>query len=259
MRVSHQVNIENISCVLIVKNASATLSNTLDSLHCFQEVIVFDNGSQDGSIDIAKQYPNVKLICGEFTGFGETKNKAASFANNDWVLSLDADEVLSTQFCQHLADLPLADDCCYQILRTNYYKDREIKYCWGKDLIVRLYNRSITSYNDNKVHEYILSDGLNTKLITGLVRHYPYQDLSGFMQKADKYSSLFAHEKQGIKTSSPAKAILNAGFSFFKTYILKRGFLDGYPGLIIAFSHMTTNFFKYMKLFEANKGQHHDH
>ena len=252
------MNIENISCVIIVKNASATLSNTLDSLHCFKEVIVFDNGSQDGSIDIAKKYSNVELICGEFAGFGETKNKAASYATNDWVLSLDADEVLSAQFCKQLADLSLADDCCYQILRTNYYKDREIKYCWGKDLIVRLYNRSITSYNDNKVHESILSDNLNTQSIDGLIRHYPYQDLSSFMQKADKYSSLFAQEKQGIKASSPAKAIFNAGFSFFKTYILKRGFLDGYPGLIIAFSHMTTNFFKYMKLFEANKGQRHD-
>ncbi|MCJ8297705.1 MAG: hypothetical protein MJK13_02060, partial [Pseudomonadales bacterium] len=65
--------------------------------------------------------------------------------------------------------------------------------------------------------------------------------------------TLFASEKVGIKKSSPTKALLNASFSFIKTYIFKAGFLDGYPGLIIAFSHMTTNFFKYMKLYEANK------
>jgi len=248
-------NIENISCAIIVKNAAATLSNTLDSLSCFNEVIIYDNGSTDGSIEIAQNYNNVTLVQGEFLGFGETKNKAASFANNAWILSLDADETLSPTFIKSLSSLVLNDSSAYQIVRTNFYRGREIKYCWRKEHIVRLYNKDVTGFNLNKVHEFILTDGLNTPVIDGLINHYPYLNVSDFVNKAERYSTLFAQEKVSLKHSSPLKAILNAWFSFIKTYLLRGGFLDGYPGLLIAFAHMSTNFFKYMKLYEANVEQ----
>jgi hypothetical protein len=73
------------------------------------------------------------------------------------------------------------------------------------------------------------------------------------VKKLDIYSSEFARDNVGKKQSSPIKAVLNGGFSFFKTYFMKRGFLDGYAGLVIAFSHMATNFYKYIKLYELNQ------
>jgi glycosyltransferase involved in cell wall biosynthesis len=246
-------NFANISCVIIVKNGAATLASTLASLHLFKEVILYDNGSTDGSQEIAAKFNNVTLVTGDFLGFGDTKNKAASYASNDWVLSLDADEILSEAFSNSLRALPLDEQNVYQIVRTNFYAQREIKYCWKKEKIVRLYSRKQTAFNQNKVHEFVISNNLAIHTLEGMVKHYPYQNISNFIQKSDHYSTLFAQENVGRKSSSPLKAVLNALFVFLKKYIIKRGFLDGYPGLLITAAHVSTNFFKYLKLYEANQ------
>jgi glycosyltransferase involved in cell wall biosynthesis len=246
---------KDISCVIIVKNGEITITNTLASLSAFSEVVLYDNGSTDKTLAIAKQFANVRIIEGDFLGFGETKNKAASYAKNDWVLSLDADETLSEIFLDSLQSLTLDDSCAYQIVRTNFYRGREIKHCWKKEKIVRLYNRKITAFNDNKVHEFVLTNQLKVQTLAGLVNHFPYQSVADFIAKSNHYSSLFAQENMGKKHSSPLKAFLNATFVFIKKYFIKRGFLDGYPGLLISFAHMSTNFFKYLKLYEVNLDQ----
>ena len=87
------------------------------------------------------------------------------------------------------------------------------------------------------------------------MKHYSYMSISDFIVKVDRYSTLFAADNTGKKFPTPAKAFVNGLYSFFRTYVLKRGFLDGYAGLIIAFSHMATNFYKYIKLYEMNREQ----
>lgn len=245
--------IDNISVVIMAKDSQMTIAKCLNSLKNFQEVVLYLNNSTDNTVHIASKFDNVKIIDGEFLGFGPTKNKAAQFSSNDWILSLDSDEVLSEEFVMSLNKIELDTKYIYEILRTNYYKDIQVKYCWGDDKIVRLYNKTKTSFTDKKVHESIINDGFKIQKVKGFVEHYPYASITDFIVKLDRYSTIFAQDNMGRKKSSPLKAILNAKFSFFKTYILKRGFLDGYAGLIIAFSHMATNFYKYMKLYEANK------
>jgi glycosyltransferase involved in cell wall biosynthesis len=244
--------ITSISCVIIAKNAEATLNATLDSLQEFENVLVYSNNSTDATENIAHTYKNVTLINGDFHGFGPTKNKAASFAKNDWILSLDADEVLSSDFVKELKQLSLENNAIYSITRENYYKNRLIKHCWGKDFIIRLYNKKQTSFTDKQVHECVIDKNFKVNKIPGSVKHYPYSTITDFIVKLDRYSSIYAEDNVGKKNSSPVKAFSNGLFSFFKTYFLKRGFLDGYAGLIIAFSHMATNFYKYMKLYEKN-------
>ncbi|QOY51427.1 glycosyltransferase family 2 protein [Candidatus Sulfurimonas baltica] len=245
--------IKNISCVMIAKDAQATIKSVLDSLIEFDDVVVYSNNSTDKTDEIAKTYTNANLIQGEFLGFGPTKNRAATFAKNDWILSLDADEVLSQEFVTNLKTTKLDEKSLYTILRTNYYKTTQIKHCWGNDIITRVYNRSKTSFTDKKVHEKIIEDGFKIESINGAIKHYPYSNITDFIVKLDRYSTIFANDNVGKKSSSPLKAFLNGGFSFFKTYFLKGGFLDGYPGLVIAFSHMATNFYKYIKLYELNR------
>ncbi|SMN15304.1 Lipopolysaccharide core biosynthesis glycosyltransferase, group 2 family protein [uncultured Candidatus Thioglobus sp.] len=245
--------IDKISIVIIVKDGEKTIENTLNALSQFSDVVVFDNGSTDSTIEISQKFQNVNLIQGDFTGFGPTKNKAATFAKNKWILSLDADEVISKDFANNLKEMHLNQQTIYQIFRKNYYKYTHIKHCWNNDKIVRLYHSQQTKFDKKKVHEKILSQGLNVELLTGYIDHYPYDSISDFVKKLDTYSSEFARDNTGKKRSSPVKAVLNGGFSFFKTYFLKRGFLDGYAGLVIAFSHMATNFYKYIKLYELNQ------
>lgn len=245
--------IRNISCVIIAKNAETTLKATLDSLKEFEDVVLYSNNSTDRTDKIASSYSNVNLINGDFLGFGQTKNKAATYSKNQWILSLDADEVLSSECIKEIKELTLEDDTLYSITRENYYKKRVVKHCWGKDIIVRLYNKTQTSFTDKQVHESILSDNFNIQNITGSVMHYPYSTITDFIVKLDRYSSIYAKDNVGKKSSSPFKAFFNGLFSFFKTYFLKLGFLDGYAGLVIAFSHMATNFYKYIKLYELNK------
>ena len=245
--------VENISIVIIVKNGEKTIGRTLNAIKSFKDVVVYDNGSTDNTLSIVKSYSNINLVRGDFLGFGPTKNKAATYAKYDWILSLDADEVLDKEFLASLESAALNKKEVYQIFRKNYYNKTHVKHCWNNDKIVRLYNRLNTQFNDKKVHESIISKGLKIVLLNGFVNHYPYNNISDFIKKIDTYSDEFARDNVGKKQPSPVKAILNSGFSFFKTYILKRGFLDGYVGLIIAFSHMATNFYKYIKLYELNQ------
>lgn len=247
------IKIHNISCVIIAKDAQTTITKALDALVDFEEIIIYLNNSTDKTKEIASKYANVTIVEGDFLGFGPTKNLAASYANNEWILSLDADEVVSQDMIKHLSTLKLNDKNVYSILRENYYKKIAVKHCWGSDNLIRLYNKEKTSFTNKKVHENIIIDNFAIEPLSGIVRHYPYATISDFIVKLDRYSTIYAQENAGKKNSSPTKALLNAQYSFFKTYFLKKGFLDGYAGLVIAFSHMATNFYKYIKLYELNK------
>ena len=244
----------NVSAVMIVKNGVRTIRRTLESLREFEDVVVYDNGSTDGTLDIARDYPNVHLIEGNFDGFGTTKNRAASFAKHDWVLIIDSDEVVDEGLLNTLQTKVLDSHTIYIVNFLAFYKDIQIKHCgWNNQKIRRLYNKSVTRFNDNAVHENIMDEGMKKEAIEGNMKHYSYMSISDFIIKLDRYSTLFATDNVGKKSSSPAKAFFNGLYSFFRTYILKRGFLDGYAGLIIAFSHFATNFYKYIKLYEMNR------
>jgi len=243
----------NISVVVLAKNNQKTIEKTLKSLSKFDDVVVYDNGSNDETINIAKKFSNVNLIKGEFKGFGWTKNKAASFAKNSWILIIDSDEVVDYELLSVLKSKTLDEKTVYKLNFKAFYKDIQIRYCgWNNQKIKRLYNKNITSYNLNDVHENIITDGLKIEELKGNVEHYSYHTISEFIIKADNYSTLFAKDNVGKKSSSPPKAFFNGLYSFIKTYIFKQGFRDGYVGLVIAFSHFVTNFYKYIKLYEMN-------
>lgn len=244
-----------VSIVMIVKDGAKTIERSLQSLQRFDDVVVYDNGSTDGTQNLAKQFANVNLIEGEFHGFGDTKNKAASYAKHDWVLVLDSDEVVEKSLAKVLLENNYDKNTIYRINFKAFYKERQICHSgWNNQKIRRFYNRTVTRFNNNWVHEDLVDTHMQiVDLVQGSIKHYSYHSITDFITKVDRYSTLFAEDNKGRKRSSPLKAFFNAGYSFFRTYILKRGFLDGYPGLVIAFSHMATNFYKYIKLYEANR------
>jgi glycosyltransferase involved in cell wall biosynthesis len=244
-----------ITVTILSKNAEKTLRSTLESVQDFSEVILYDTGSTDGTLEIARKFPSVKIIQGEFCGFGPTHNLATDQASHDWILSIDSDEVLSPELLTEIHRLQLDPHQVYALNRKNYFNQKWIKWCggWHPDPVIRLYHRKETRFSDAQVHEKVLSDHLETVHLSSPLLHIPYRTLSDFLSKMQTYSTLFAEQNQGKRTSSLGKAILHSWLAFLKSYVFKRGFLGGKEGFIISIYNSHTTFYKYLKLMEANE------
>jgi len=243
----------NITPVIISKNASNTIAQTLNSLIEFKEVVLLDTGSTDNTTIIASEYPNVKLYRSNFKGFGKSKNEAAQLAKTDWVLSIDTDEVLSADLLESIKNLKPENGTVYKFKRRNFYRQMPIKHSgWGNEYVLRLYNKNTTCFKEKLVHEAIESNGLKIRILNGDLNHFSYHSISDFSRKRELYSDLFAIENKGKRESSPLIAFFHSTFAFIQTFILKKGFLDGYLGLLISFSNANVTFLKYIKLYEAN-------
>lgn len=244
-----------ISVTILVKNSEETLEATLNSTRAFPEVILLDTGSTDGTLQIAEKFSNVKVFHAPFQGFGPTHNLASSLATYDFILSLDSDEVLSFALVEEIGSLSLDEKCVYSIPRDNYYRAKHIKGCsgWYPDFVTRIYNRKSTSFDDAAVHEKIIQGPLKKISLKHSMSHTPYRKVSDFLHKMQIYTTLFAEQNKGRKSSSLSKAILHGLVCFFKSYILKRGFLFGYEGFFISIYNGHTAFYKYIKLLEINR------
>tara|TARA_B110000003_G_scaffold266090_1_gene292645 strand:- start:4836 stop:5585 length:750 start_codon:yes stop_codon:yes gene_type:complete len=245
--------IENISVVIITKNASCTIGSTLETLKDFKEIIIYDSGSTDTTLDIIKSYKNAFLYSGDFFGFGDTKNHALSLASNDWIFSLDADESLSDELIKSLIDLKLEPKLVGQVLRKNFFMGMEMNSSgWNRDTIIRLFNRNDFCFSKLKVHERVEVDS-SAKVIDlrGYINHFAITKLSQTLDKANLYSELYASEN---KTVYPLIIILmKAQFAFFRTYFLQKGFLNGWRGFVLAFSNSVGVFYKYIKIYAKHK------
>ncbi len=243
-----------ISVTILVKNGERYLQMVLQALCRFDEVVILDTGSSDRSIEIARQFPNVVIHESPFLGFGPSHNLLSSLATHDWILSIDGDEIATPELVEEILSLPLDKTSVYTINRHNFFRGKFIKGCgWYPDRPVRLYNRSITRFSDAHVHESIIRDNLSCVHLKGHVEHYPYASISDFLDKMQRYSSLFAEQYRGKRSSSLVHALGHAAFAFFKSYVLKKGFLLGAEGFIISLYNAHTAYYKYLKLQEINK------
>lgn len=241
-----------ISITILAKNSRKYLAVVLTALQSFDEVIVYDTGSTDDTMEIAKKFPNVSLYSGPFIGFGPTHNEATRLAKHDWILSIDSDEVATPELIEEIKHLALNPKNVYTLPRHNFFNGKWIKWCgWHPERVPRLYNRKATSFSNNQVHEGIFTEGLKVQDLKNPLNHYPYSSITDFIAKMQLYSDLFAKQNQG-KASSPGKAVSHGFFAFFKSYILKRGFMGGYEGFVISLYNGHTAYYKYLKLYEVN-------
>ena len=242
--------IENVSAVIIVKNGADTLKETLDSLRQFQEVVLYDNGSTDTTLEIAASYHNVSVHIGAFVGFGRTKQNAVNCASNEWVFSLDADEMVSAELSDFLTRWDPAQDkhLAIKVRRDNFLMGEWVKYAgWGGDWLVRLFNRSCHNFNDNDVHESVLLDEQSrVESIAFPISHNAVQHLGQFLVKVDRYTEI---SRSSAKTYPPSIIMLKTLWRFVESYFLRGGFLAGWRGLAIAWSNANGVFYKYMKVY----------
>ena len=242
--------VEQISVTILTKDSQKYLSQCLEALQAFDEVIILDNGSTDKTLEIAKTFENVKIYHHDFIGFGPLKNLAASFATHDWIFNVDSDEIVSKNLILELQNCTFEQTHIYSIPRHNYYKKKWIKCCgWYPDRVLRIYNKKHTCYNNNMVHESLIrNDETVVVNLSSPLIHHAYDSIEQLLEKLQRYSTLWAEKNH--KKSSPSKAFGRALFAFFKNYFLQRGFLCGYEGLLISITNANHVFYKYLKLYE---------
>lgn len=254
IKVLNILAIKMISVTILIKNGERRLKDVLEAIRQFDEVVLYDTGSTDRTLAIAEHFPNVVIYREEFTGFGPSHNVAAARAKHPWILSLDADEVLSDELAKEILETPLQPGTVYTLPFHNYLNGKQIKWCgWYPESHVRLYNKNETAFSEAMVHEGVIKTGLREIVFTHPVRHYSYDSISDFLIKMERYSTLFARQYRHKKNSSPLIAIKHGVAAFFKSYFLKRGFLGGFEGFLISAYNGHTAFYKYLKLYQENK------
>jgi glycosyltransferase involved in cell wall biosynthesis len=238
---------------MLTHNSERRLRQVLEAIQQLNQVCIYDSGSTDGTLEIASSFSNVTLERGPFLGFGALRNGLADRARNDWILALDSDEVVSPELVEQLASMPLQEECLYSFPFRNYFQGRWIRGCgWWPDRHVRLYNRRRARFSERLVHERIEGEGLRTVQLDCPIDHYSYETVHDFTAKMHRYSDLFAREYCGKRRATVGNAVGHGIYTFIKSYLLRRGCLEGSAGFLISSYQAQTAFYKYMKLRELN-------
>lgn len=249
-----------LSLIVITRNAEEHLARCLKSVPFASDVVVLDCGSTDGTKAIAEA-AGARFVVEEWRGFGPQKRRATELAKYDWVLSLDADEALSSESQLELHTLlqgegpqgegPQGD--AYAFPRLSYHLGRWIRHGgWYPDWQVRLYDRRRTNWTEVQLHEKIPAKHLTR--LKQPIHHWVFKDLTDQVQTNNRYSSLGAGELAAKGRSFVLfNLLVKPKVKFFETYIWKRGFLDGLPGFIIAVSAAYSVFLKWAKLWELTR------
>lgn len=247
---------DRFSIVIICKNEAAGIERVLESIsNVSSDIVIYDNGSTDGTLDVLKRFP-VKTYQGEWLGFGKTKKKALSFAENKWILSLDADEALDQQLQQQLKSISLSDPkVVYELKFKNFLGNKYLRWGeWGGDKHIRLFHTDFVNWDDANVHEQlIIPSGIKTQRLNGYILHYTMKDIVEYSNKMVQYALLNAEKyyAQG-KKAGWVKRYVNPVFSFLNHYIFQLGFLDGWRGLVAARMTSFYTFLKYTRLHELH-------
>jgi len=239
------LSISDISVVIMAKNAEETIEECLDALKDFSEIIFYLNNSTDTTEELALYYPNVKIVKGDFLGFGKTKNKAASYSKNDWILSLDSDEVLNKVLIEEIEQLDLKEKTkIVRLKRDNYFLGYKTQ---TQDTITRLYHKKYTEFNDNTVHEKVMiPNGSEVVTLQHSFKHLNITNINQTLTKIIKYTDLGAENK---KMCFFSVVIAKALFGFFKTYFIQGNIFRGWVGFALAINTANKRYYKYIKQF----------
>lgn len=243
--------------VIICKNEAHIILKTLESTRQLaSEWIVYDTGSTDGTVEMVRNW-GATLVHGEWLGYGSSKRKAIELARHDWILNLDSDEVLSDEAISFLSSANLSDPAqAFNFPYRHFIGNRCIKYGeFGGDWHVRLFNRKLVHWNDLPVHEQLqIPAEVRTVRVAGPILHYTMKDTQDFAEKTMKYAFMNAQSYHARgKRSGWIKQYIAPRFTFFKYYLLKLGFLDGYLGLFAARMASLYVYLKYARLRELEE------
>jgi glycosyltransferase involved in cell wall biosynthesis len=243
-----------LSVIIIAQDEAANIGACLDSVAFAHERIVVDGGSRDNTVTIAEG-KGARVVSRPFSGFGAQKNFALSLAAGDWVLTIDADERVSPALraeVERAMGEGKADG--YEMPRLSSFCGRPMRHSgWYPDYVLRLFRRGKARFSDDAVHERVVCGGVVTRLGEPLL-HAPVLRLEDALSRMDRYSTANAE----MMIAAGRRVWFVTGFvrgiyTFFSTYVLRAGFLDGREGFLLAVANAEGTYYKYMKAWLAGR------
>jgi len=241
--------VENISAVIITHNEAKHIRRCLESLTWLPEVFVIDSGSTDSTRDIARCFANVKIVPTHWQGYAKTKMLGVEKAQHEWILWVDADEVISEQMRTEIQNLPAESTniAAYAFPRRTYFLGKWIRHGgWYPDYCTRLFHRQRAKIADIEVHEFVETKAeYSTKKLSNAIEHFSFPTVDSYFDKNRRYawqSSLRLVKKPRVVRL--VQMFFHPPFTFVRSYFFRLGFLDGIRGFVVA---MGSCFFSFMK------------
>ena len=225
-----------LSVIIITKNEAKNIRRCLQSVSWADEIIVLDAGSSDTTIDIAKEYTQNVFVT-DWLGYGVQKQRALEHAVGDWVLNVDADEVVDELLQQEIRQAMLTATAeAYRIPIRMCFYGKQLRFSSCPKRHIRLFKRERARYSQDIVHEkIILLPQTKVAQLAMPLLHYSFHDLTHAVDKMNKYSSYSANiRRQNEQTTKFLLVFFGSLWMFVRCYILQRGFLDGKEGWILA-------------------------
>jgi glycosyltransferase involved in cell wall biosynthesis len=245
-----------ISAVMITLNSERLLQPVLDALRWCDEIVIIDSGSTDQTLAIARNN-DVRVLHRDFDGFGTQKGFAVSQAKNDWVLVVDADEIvtpeLRAEIQERVGNEPNVTG--YEVPISLIFLGRLMRYGGEfKMPHLRLFNRRFGNYNTNRVHEDVILKEGNVLTLKNHMLHDSYGSLHEYFEKMNRYTTAGAKDLNGRgRRASLAQVIVRLPFTFLKEFVLKLNVLNGYPGFVWSLFSAMYPVVKYAKLHELQQ------
>ncbi|MBP1740318.1 MAG: glycosyl transferase, family 2 [Deltaproteobacteria bacterium] len=243
-----------LSVTVITKNEARNIEDCLRSVAWAQEIIVVDQYSTDRTADMARGL-GARVYQESWKGFAGQKNSAVEKATGDWILSLDADERITTPLKEEMEETMGRKDAFngYFIARKNFFSGQWIRHGgWYPDYCLRLFKKKSGRFEERAVHEKVLVEGA-TGYLKNPLEHYTYGSVADYLIRMERYSRLAALEiEQGRRPLLWSALTLRPAFTFLNMYFLRCGFLDGKKGLFLAASYAYYTFLKYYRFSEKD-------
>lgn len=242
-----------ISAIIITFNEAHSIEQTLRSLDFCDEIVVADSGSTDTTVEVCKKH-KCKVFTRPFDGYGPYKQFAVSKASNDWVLSIDTDEVVSGELKREIVSLFSAEKPSvqgYYIPRSLVFLGRLLRFGGEyRKKHLRLFNRNAGAFTNEKVHEKVCVSG-KTASLKNQILHYSYDSIRDYFEKFNRYTTAAAQSLFEKKRKISAfSTIMRFPLTFIKIYAFKGCFLDGYAGLVWSLFSSLYPVVKFAKLRE---------
>jgi len=245
----------SLSVIVITHNEAHAIRACLESVAWADEIIVVDSGSTDDTVAICREFTPLVYVH-DWPGFGAQKNRALGYASKDWVLSLDADECISPELRGEMQAAMAApgNHSAFKMPRLSSFCGRYMRHSgWWPDYVTRLFRSGSGRFSDDLVHERLIVTGITGTFKSPLL-HDTYRDLEEVLDKVNSYSTAGARmldQKQG--KAGLSTAVLHGLWAFVRTYFLRRGFLDGREGFMLAVSNAEGTYYRYIKLMLLNR------